>query len=93
MDLILVRIVDQPQLKRIDIRCIGELIHRTFDRVHRFGPARGTHVAGRVLVELDEPLSEVDVCASIKQARPIAEIALEILKLRGHGDGIVPERN
>ena len=61
MDLILVRIIDQPQLKRIDIRRIGELIHRTFDRVHRFGAAWGTHIAGRILIELDEPLSGVDV--------------------------------
>src|SRR5262249_60211954 len=71
LDLVLVRVVDEPQLERIDVRRIGELIHRAFDGIGAFRSARGAHVAGGVLIELDEPLTELAVCAFVEQARPV----------------------
>src|SRR5262245_4383254 len=92
LDLVLVRVVDQPQFERIDVRRMGELIHCAFDGIGAFRSARCTHVAGGILIELDEPLTELAVCAFVEQARPVDQIPLEILELRGHAHGIVPER-
>src|SRR5262245_19595457 len=92
LDLVLVRVVDQPQFERIDVRRIGELIHRAFDGIGAFRSARCTHVAGGILIELDEPLTELAVCAFVEQARPVDQIPLEILELRGHAHGLVAKR-
>src|SRR6266568_2138556 len=93
LDPVLVGIVDQPQLERIDVRRVGELIHGAFDRIGAFCSARRPHVAGSVLVKLDEAMDKLDVLASIEQARPVDEIPLEILESRGHTDGVVAERD
>src|SRR3982074_358662 len=73
LDLVPVGIVVETQLERIDVRRIGELGHRTCDRRDAFRPALPTHVGGRVLVELDQPLSELAVGAAVEQARPADE--------------------
>ena len=91
LDLVLVRVIDQPQLERIEAGRISELVHRAFDRVEAFRAARRPHVARRVLVELDELLGGFDVGAAVELARPPDAIALEILELRGHADERVAE--
>src|SRR5262249_18780158 len=77
LDLVLGRVVDQPQLERIDVRRVGELIHRAFDGIGAFRSARRTHVARGILIELDKPLTELAVCAFVEQARPVDQIPLE----------------
>src|SRR5262249_11394985 len=92
LDLILVRVVDQPQLKRIEPGRMGEFVHRAFDRIEAFGAARRAHVAGGVVVELNELLAGFDIGALVELARPADAVALEILEARGHADERVAER-
>jgi hypothetical protein len=93
LDLVRVGVVDQPQLERIDMSRISELIHRAFDRIKPFSSARRAHVARRVLVELHKPLPAFGVRAAIELARPADEMTLEIFELRPHRDGVVTKRD
>src|SRR5262249_35817660 len=89
--LVLVGIVDQPEFQRIYSRGMGELIHSAFDSEHTFRAAGRSHVARRVVVELDELLRKLDIGAGVEQARPGDVIALEILDLGRHADPFVSE--
>src|SRR5262249_4721857 len=91
-ELVAAGIIDQPQLERIELRRVGELVHRAFDSIDALGAAWPAHVARRVLVELDQLLAQLAVGAAIELARPADKTPLEILELRGHGDDVVPKR-
>ena len=63
----------------------------TSERVQAFRSAWRTHVARRVLIELDQLLHEFDVVTFVEQARPGYIVALEIFELRGHADPLMTE--
>ena len=68
--LVLLRVVHQPQLERIESAAIGELVHRAFEGADAL-PPRCPHVARRVQVERDDLWASSDVLAAVELARPV----------------------
>ena len=61
LELVLLRLIAQPQLDGIDIQRDGELVHRRFERKDAAHLAGGAHVRRRVHVHACEAMARMDV--------------------------------
>ena len=73
---VLVRIVPQAQLERIDVRGVGNSSMAISNSVHAGGRARRPHVARRGHVERRERVVQLGVLAGVEQARQSKSVSM-----------------
>ena len=89
----MVSVVPQAQIDRVDIRGDRQFVHRAFEREQTERRARRPHVSGRVDVELGQFVAQVDIRRVVEHSRPVDDILLVVLELRGRGHRVVLDRH
>jgi hypothetical protein len=88
---VLLGIVQEAQLQRIDIGGVGQFIHRDFKQRHAGRGARGAHVARRVGVDAGKRVFAFRVLALVVHQAPVDDDFHVVFELRGGRRGLVDD--
>ncbi|MNE29324.1 hypothetical protein D3C80_1228000 [compost metagenome] len=80
------------QVKRVNLRCTGKLIHGAFQGNHPRRGARRTHVQRGVHIERGQAIAEGNVVALVEHATPFHHVLGEVLEAGGLAKRIVGDR-